>query len=145
MIKEAEELKKSYDNVIVKLYMIEEHLRIVSKLEEKDIRTHISLIFSVNQAFIAAKTGVSLLSPFLGRSDDMAGNGAILLRDILKMIEQYQFNTKVMAASLRSPYNAAQAILLGTPIITLPLSVVKKMLYHPATEVGVEEFKNAHK
>jgi len=145
MLKEAEELKNSYNNVIIKLYMIEEHIRLLKDFKKRNIETHISLIFSLNQAFIAAKSGASLVSPFLGRSDDIGGDGAILLKDIIKMIEQYGFKTEVMAASLRNPRHASQAIMLGTPIITLPLGVIKKMLYHPGTEVGENEFKRALK
>lgn len=145
MLREAEELKSYYNNIIIKLCMIEEDLHVLKDLKKKDIKTHISLIFSLNQAFIAAKSGASLISPFLGRSDDMGGDGAILLEDIIKMIEQYEFKTEVMAASLRNPRHAAQAIMMGTPIITLPLKVIKKMLYHPATEAGEKEFKNALK
>jgi len=145
MLMEAEELKNYYNNIIIKLCMIEEHLHVLNDLKKKNIQTHISLIFSLNQAFIAAKSGASLISPFLGRSDDMGGDGAILLEDIIKMIDQYKFKTEVMAASLRNPRHAAQAIMLGAPVITLPLKVIKKMLHHPATEVGEEEFKNALK
>jgi transaldolase len=143
MKKEAREIHKVYPNVIVKLYMTREDLEFMQELKELDIKVHISLIYSVNQAFLAAKAGADVISPFMGRTDDFGGDSAALLDQIVGMIHNYGFGSEVMAASIRTPFHATAALLSGADIITLPFSVLMKMFCHPATEAGIADFAKA--
>jgi transaldolase len=145
MIKEAQEIADLYPNVVIKLYMTKHDLMMVRELRKKDIAAHVALIYSVNQAFLAAKAGASIISPFLGRADDFGCDGIQHLKDVIDMVTQYGFDTEVMAASIRHPYHVRAALLCGTPIVTLPISVLDKMFLHPATAEGVNDFMNASK
>ena len=143
MVKEAREIASSYPQVIIKLYMTKDDISIIGELKKHDISCHVSLVYSVNQAFLAAKAGAAIISPFIGRADDFGCDGLQDLKDIMRMIYQYGFDTEVMAASIRHPYHVREAVLCGTPIITLPFAVLEKMFRHPATDEGVRGFLKA--
>jgi len=140
MIEESKQLLDIYPEIIIKLYMTEKDLELVQEFKRMGIKTHISLIYSLNQAFLAAKAGADVISPFVGRTDDFGGDGISLLRDVIEMVKRYNFNCNVMAASLRTPFHVREAIKLGSDIITLPYLVLCKMFLHPATYEGIEDF-----
>jgi transaldolase len=140
LVREAKEIAAVYPDVVIKLYMTKDDLAIIKELKKCNIAAHVSLIYSVNQAFLAAKAGAAIVSPFIGRADDFGCDGIQHLKDILRMVTQYGFDTEVMAASIRHPYHVREAILCGTPIVTLPFPVLEKMFHHPATDVGVKDF-----
>ena len=142
MLQEARELAELYPEIIIKLYMTEHDLELMQDLKAAGIRVHVSLIYSLNQAFLAAKAGADVISPFVGRSDDFGGDGIGLLEDVIHMVERYSFSSSVMAASLRTPFHVSEAIRLGSDIITLPYSILLKMFRHPATNEGIADFKS---
>jgi len=140
MLEEAARLSSLYPNIIIKLYMTEQDLTIMQEFKARGIKTHISLIYSLNQAFLAAKAGADVISPFIGRSDDFGGNGIELLGDVIDMVKNYGFDSSVMAASLRTPFHVSEALRLGSDIITLPYAILSKMFLHPATKEGIQDF-----
>ena len=143
MITEAQELFTRHPNIVIKLFMTSEDLSIIGELKGHGIPCHVSLIYSVNQAFLAAKAGAAIISPFLGRADDFGDDGVRLLAETIDMIRGYGFDTEVMAASIRHTYHAREAIRCGAGIITMPFSVLERMYRHPATEDGVRGFLDA--
>jgi transaldolase len=143
MIREAQELCALHPKTVIKLYMTEQHLSLIGELKGRGIPCHVSLVYSVNQAFLAAKAGAAIISPFLGRADDFGDDGVRLLTETIDMIRGYGFDTEVMAASIRHPHHAREAIRCGAPIITMPFAVLEKMYRHPATEEGVRGFLDA--
>lgn len=140
MMQEAESLAAIHSNVVIKIALTEDGLRVIKKLHEKGIRTNATLVFSASQALLAARAGASFVSPFLGRVDDNGNDGMILLEDIMTIFNQFMLETEVIAASIRHPMHVVQSARIGSHIATVPYSVIKQMIKHPLTEAGIEKF-----
>ena len=142
MINEAKELVKIHKNIVIKIPMTVEGLKAVSKLSKEGIKTNVTLIFSPNQALLAAKAGATYVSPFLGRLDDVGSQGMDLVRTIVEIFLNYDYDTEVIAASIRHPLHVADAALAGAHIATIPMKVLQQMVKHPLTDKGIESFMN---
>ena len=140
MIKEARELSKLHKNIIVKIPMTDEGLKAVKVLSREGIRTNVTLVFSPNQALLAAKAGATYVSPFVGRLDDISHDGMDLVRDIVKIFNNYGYKTQVIVASIRHPVHVTEAALAGAHVATVPYDVLKKMLRHNLTDEGIQKF-----
>jgi transaldolase len=140
MIKEARQLSKIHKNVIVKIPMTAEGLKAVKVLSKEGVKTNVTLVFSPNQALLAAKAGATYVSPFVGRLDDISHNGMDLVRDIVTIYRNYGFKTQVIAASMRHPVHVTEAALAGAHVATVPYDILKKMLKHNLTDEGIQKF-----
>ncbi|HZK56816.1 MAG TPA: fructose-6-phosphate aldolase [Clostridia bacterium] len=140
MVKEAKELVKIHENIVIKIPMTEEGLKAVNILRDEGIRTNVTLVFSASQALLAAKAGASFVSPFVGRLDDIAHDGIKLVRDIVYIFKIYNIDTEVIAASIRHNPHVVEAAMAGAHIATVPYKVLKQMLNHPLTDIGIERF-----
>ncbi len=145
MIKEAREIAAIHPNMVVKIPMTVEGLKAVKVLSAENIKTNVTLIFSANQAILAANAGASYVSPFLGRLDDISQTGVALIRDIAKIFKIYGYKTEIIAASVRNPIHVTDCALAGADIATIPYSVIETMTKHPLTDQGIEKFKNDYK
>ncbi|MGM0370336.1 MAG: fructose-6-phosphate aldolase [Bacillota bacterium] len=142
MIDEARELAELADNVVVKIPMTVEGLKAVKVLNNEGIKTNVTLVFSANQALLAAKSGATFVSPFVGRLDDRAHEGMKLVKDINEIFVNYGMETEIITASIRSPRHVKEAALVGADIATIPFGVIEKMSQHPLTDIGIEKFLN---
>jgi len=140
MVSEARALAAIHDNVVIKVPMTEEGMQAVVRLSAEAIRTNVTLVFSANQALLAAKCGATFVSPFVGRIDDIGGDGMALIAEILEVYENYVFHTEVLAASIRHPRHMLEAASMGADIATVPYGVLKKLFHHPLTDLGIERF-----
>jgi transaldolase len=140
MVKEAEELAKIHENIVVKIPMTEDGLRAVKRLSAEGIKTNVTLIFSASQALLAAKAGATYVSPFVGRLDDISHIGMDLVADIQDIYENYFFDTEVIVASIRNPLHVVEAAKMGADIATIPYSVISQLAMHPLTDIGIEKF-----
>ncbi len=140
MIKEAKELVKIDDNIVIKVPMIVEGLKAVKKLTADGIKTNVTLIFSSAQALLAAKAGASYVSPFVGRLDDISHQGMDLVADIMAVYQNYGYESEVIVASVRSPLHVMDAALIGADIATIPLKVIEQLAKHPLTDKGMDQF-----
>ncbi len=140
MLKEGRELAKLADNVVVKVPMTENGMIAVKKFTSEGIKTNVTLCFSVMQALLAAKAGATMVSPFVGRLDDVGQNGMDLIAEIIEMYRNYDFNTEVLVASVRSPMHIQHAAILGADIATIPYKVMQQMTHHPLTDKGIKLF-----
>jgi transaldolase len=140
MLEEAHKLKKFGQNVVVKIPMTSNGMKAVRKLREDGIDTNVTLIFSANQAILAAKAGASYVSPFIGRLDDIGNEGMILVNEIIQIFRNYHFKTEVLVASIRHPIHVIEAGKIGADIVTLPPDILGKMLSHPLTDKGLALF-----
>jgi len=140
MIAQGKKLSKIHENVVIKIPMTEEGMKAVVGLSNEGIRTNVTLVFSANQALLAAKCGASFVSPFVGRIDDVGGDGMDLVSQILDIYDEYGFETEVIVASVRHPQHVLDAALLGAEIATVPYKILKKLFNHPLTDVGIERF-----
>lgn len=140
MIEEAHRLKKYGENVVVKIPMIPAGLRAVKRLAQEGISTNVTLIFSSNQAILAAKSGASYVSPFIGRLDDNGQDGMSIVREIIQIFANYKFETEILVASIRHPIHVVEAGKCGADIVTLPPEILQKMFTHPLTEKGLNGF-----
>ena len=140
MINEAHRLKKYGHNVVVKIPMIPDGLKVVKKLKEEGIETNVTLVFSANQAILAAKAGAAYVSPFIGRVDDAGQEGMAIIKDIVQIFNHYEFSTNVLVASIRHPLHVIEAGKIGTHVVTLPPDILGKMLSHPLTDKGLSTF-----
>ena len=140
MISEARELVKIHKNIVIKIPMTVEGLKAVSILSKEGIKTNVTLIFSPNQALLAAKAGATYVSPFLGRLDDVGSQGMDLVRTIVEIFFNYDYDTEVIAASIRHPLHVVDAALAGAHIATIPMKVLQQMVKHPLTDKGIESF-----
>lgn len=140
MVKEAEELARIHENIVVKIPMTEDGLRAVKRLSSAGIKTNVTLIFSASQALLAAKAGATYVSPFVGRLDDISHAGMELVRDIQDIYENYFFDTEVIVASIRNPLHVVEAAKIGADIATIPYSVITQLINHPLTDIGIERF-----
>ena len=140
MLEEAHKLKKFGQNVVVKIPMTSNGMKAVRKLREDGIDTNVTLIFSANQAILAAKAGASYVSPFIGRLDDIGNEGMILVNEIIQIFRNYRFKTEVLVASIRHPIHVIESGKIGADIVTLPPDILGKMLSHPLTDKGLALF-----
>jgi len=140
IVKEGKELSKIAKNICIKIPMTREGIKATKKLSELNIMVNVTLVFSVNQALLAAKAGASFISPFIGRLDDIAHTGMDLVRDIITVFENYEFPTEIIVASIRHPLHVKEAALAGADIATIPFKVIDKMFKHPLTDIGIERF-----
>jgi len=140
MIKEAKTLAKIHKNIVIKIPMIEEGLKAVKKLSAQKIKTNVTLIFSANQALLAAKAGASYVSPFVGRLDDISHDGMEIVGQIIDIYDNYLFETEVIVASVRNPLHVLDAAMMGADIATIPFSVISQLAKHPLTDIGLAKF-----
>lgn len=140
MMKEARELAKLKPNIVVKIPMTTEGLKATKSCKEEGIQTNVTLCFSANQALLAAKAGATYISPFVGRIDDISDEGMSLVADVVTIYENYAFETQVLVASVRNPVHVLQAARLGAHVATCPFSVLKQLVQHPLTDIGLEKF-----
>lgn len=140
MITEGREIAKIHKNMVVKIPMTKEGLKAVKVLSKEGIKTNVTLIFSVNQAVLAAKAGATYVSPFVGRVDDISYNGSDLIYDIKDVFNIYGFKTEIIAASIRHPLHVVEALKAGSDIATIPYKVLIQMMNHPLTNEGIEKF-----
>lgn len=145
MIKEGREIAAIHPNMIVKIPMTAEGLKAVKVLAAEGIRTNVTLIFSANQALLAARAGATYVSPFLGRLDDINQPGIALIEDIVTIFENYGLETEIIAASIRSTVHVNDCALAGADIATIPYSVIEQMTKHPLTDQGIEKFQKDYK
>ena len=141
MLREGRHFAKLAPNIFVKVPMSEEGLEAISRLAEEGIRTNCTLIFTANQGLLAAKAGASLLSPFVGRLDDINQDGMDVIRELVTIVENYDLEAEVLAASIRHPRHVTDAALLGAHIATLPFKVMQQMVRHPLTDKGIKTFR----
>jgi len=140
MLDEARHLAGIHENVVVKIPMTEPGMRAVQQLSHEGIRTNVTLVFSANQALLAAKCGATFVSPFVGRIDDVGGDGMDLIGQIVEMFDNYAFATEVLIASIRHPRHVLEAAQIGGDVCTVPYAVLKKLFDHPLTDTGIERF-----
>ncbi len=140
MMAEARELSKVAPNVVIKLPTIAEGVKACVQCREEDIKTNLTLCFQPTQALIVAKAGATFVSPFLGRLDDISQEGMHVIAEIRQIYDNYDFQTEILAASLRHPLHVAQAALAGADIATIPFAVISKLLNHPLTDIGLQKF-----
>ena len=140
MIKEAKQLAKIHENIVVKIPMCPEGLKATRSLSEDRIGVNVTLIFSPLQALLAAKAGASFVSPFIGRLDDISQVGMDLIEQIVTIFDNYEFDTEIIVASIRNPVHVLEAALLGADIATIPFKVLNQLAQHPLTDIGMERF-----
>jgi len=140
MLKEAKALAKIHKNIVIKIPMIEEGLKAVKKLASMGVKTNVTLIFSANQALLAAKAGASYVSPFVGRIDDISHQGMGVVAEIMEIYENYLFETEVIVASVRNPLHVLEAARMGAHIATIPYAVISQLAKHPLTDIGLAKF-----
>jgi len=140
MYEEALEYSSWAPNVVIKVPIVKEGLRALKLMHAAQIKTNVTLVFSLNQALLAALSGATYVSPFVGRLDDIGHEGMELVSQIVRVYEQFHFRTKVIAASIRHPLHVTQAALAGAHIATVPFPVLEGMLKHPLTDIGVKKF-----
>ncbi|MBO8140138.1 MAG: fructose-6-phosphate aldolase [Thermosipho sp. (in: Bacteria)] len=140
MVKEARKLSKIDEHVVIKIPMTPDGIKAVKILSSEGIKTNVTLVFSANQALLAAKAGATYVSPFVGRLDDIANDGIKLLEEIMTIYENYGIETEIIAASIRHPMHVLEAAMIGVDIATVPFSVLEKMFKHSLTDVGIKRF-----
>lgn len=145
MITEGREIAKIHPNMVVKIPMTEEGLKAVKVLSKEGIKTNVTLIFSANQALLAARAGATYVSPFLGRLDDISTAGVDLIQDISDIFEIHGIETEIIAASIRNPMHVTQAALAGAHIATIPYAIIQQCIKHPLTDAGIKKFQEADK
>lgn len=137
---EARELAKMHENIVVKVPLIAEGLKAVRTLTDEGIRTNMTLCFSPTQGLLAAKAGATYVSPFVGRIDDISGDGMEIVEQLVTIYRNYGFETQVLVASIRHPVHVIQASLIGAHVATLPHKVIHQLVKHPLTDIGLERF-----
>jgi len=140
MIKEGKRLREYGNNVVVKVPMTPDGLKACKSLSSEGIPVNVTLIFSANQALLAAKSGAKYVSPFIGRLDDIGQNGMQLIQEIKEIFSNYNFGTQILVASIRHPVHVVDAAKIGADVVTLPPTVLDKMLQHPLTKIGLANF-----
>ena len=141
MIREGREIAKIHKNMVVKIPMTVEGLKAVKVLSSEGIKTNVTLIFTANQALLAARAGASYVSPFLGRLDDISTKGIDLVAEIAEMFDVAGIETEIIAASVRNPIHVTECALAGADIATVPYKVIEQITHHPLTDAGIEKFK----
>lgn len=140
MIKEAKKLAEIHENIVVKIPMTTDGLKATKTLTDLKIKTNVTLIFSPNQALLAAKAGATYVSPFVGRLDDISHYGMELVSRILEIYDNYGFATEIIVASIRNPLHVLDAARMGAHIATIPFKVIEQLSKHPLTDIGIEKF-----
>ena len=140
MVKEARELAKLADNIVIKIPMTKDGMKAVKILSAEGIKTNVTLVFSPLQALLAAKAGATYVSPFVGRLDDIGHVGMKLVEDVVKIYKNYDIKTEVIVASIRHPWHVLEAAKMGADIATMPPAVMDKLFNHPLTDIGLERF-----
>lgn len=140
MVKEGRALAKLHNNVVVKLPTTPDGLKALQILTSEGIRVNMTLVFSANQALLVAKAGAYIVSPFVGRLDDVGQNGNDLIEEIKQIYSNYNYSTQILYASVRSPLHVKQAALIGSDIATCPYEILKKLIEHPLTDKGLKKF-----
>lgn len=142
MMKEARDLAAIHKNIVVKVPLILEGIKAVKSLSGEGIKTNVTLCFSASQALLAAKAGATYISPFIGRLDDISHTGMQLIDQIVRIYDNYGYETQVLAASIRHPLHLVEAAELGAHVATIPYLVIKKLFNHPLTDIGLDKFLN---
>jgi transaldolase len=145
IVKEGEKLASLHSQIVVKVPMIEEGVKALRYFSDKGIKTNCTLIFSVGQALLAAKAGATYVSPFIGRLDDISTDGLNLISEIRDIYDNYAYETEILAASIRHTMHIINCAKIGADVMTGPLSVIKRLLKHPLTDIGLEKFLSDHK
>ncbi|MEW9671230.1 fructose-6-phosphate aldolase [Ammoniphilus sp. 3BR4] len=140
MIEEGEKLASLSKNIVIKVPMTAEGLKAVKHFSSKQIKTNVTLVFSANQALLAARAGATYVSPFLGRLDDIGQDGLLLISDIVDIFNAHGLDTEIISASIRHPIHVTEAAKMGAHIATIPYKVFEQMLKHPLTDQGIEKF-----
>lgn len=140
MIREAREVASWHPNIVVKIPMTKEGMKAVKVLSQEGIRCNVTLVFSLSQAFLAAKAGAYYISNFVGRVDDISSDGMNAVRDTVNMIRDYGFNSQVLVASVRHPMHVVEALRAGAHACTVPFKVLEQLYHHPLTEAGIQRF-----
>ena len=140
IMKEGRELSKIHRNIVVKVPLIKEGLKAVKALKTEGIRTNVTLCFSPTQALLAAKAGAYFISPFIGRLDDVSTSGMELIRQIVTIYRNYQYETQVLVASVRHPLHVVEAAMIGADVCTIPFKVIEQLIRHPLTDIGLQKF-----
>jgi transaldolase len=140
MIKEARQLSKIHENIVVKIPMTVDGLKATRRLAEEGIKTNVTLVFSPLQALMAAKAGATFVSPFIGRLDDLSQEGLLLVEQIVEIYSNYAFDTEIIVASIRNPLHVLESALMGADIATIPFDVLAKLAAHPMTDKGLKAF-----
>jgi len=141
MLREGRAFAKIAPNIVVKVAMSETGLEAISRFAEEGIKTNCTLIFTANQGLLAAKAGASLVSPFVGRLDDINQDGMIVIRELAEIFAIHEMEAEILAASIRNPLHMTQAALAGSHIATVPFKVLQQMVHHPLTDKGIEQFR----
>lgn len=141
MVKEAIEISKWSENIVVKIPMTEDGLKVINTLSKKGIKTNCTLIFSLSQGLMAAKAGATYISPFIGRIDDMGEDGGELIYKLKKVLDNYGLKSEIIAASIRTNKHLEDAAIAGAQIATIPAKLFEKLRTHPLTKQGIENFK----
>lgn len=140
MFAEGMELAKMHDNVVVKIPMCEEGLIAVRRFAAERIKTNVTLVFSPLQALLVAKAGASMVSPFVGRLDDISTEGMSIIAQIRQIFDNYQFETEILVASIRHPIHVLESAMMAADIVTCPLKVMQQLTKHPLTDAGIQQF-----
>lgn len=140
ILKEGRELAKIHENIVVKVPLIADGLKAVRRFTDEGIKTNVTLCFSPTQALLAAKAGATYISPFIGRIDDVSGEGMELIEQIVTIYSNYGYETQVLAASIRHPVHVVQAAMIGAHVSTIPHKVIMQLIKHPLTDIGLEKF-----
>ena len=144
MIREGEELIDIDDKIVVKIPMIKDGIKAIKYFSERGIRTNCTLVFSAGQALLAAKAGATYVSPFVGRLDDISQDGLLLIEEIRTIYDNYEYETQILAASVRHPMHLLHCAKIGADVMTGPLSVILALLNHPLTDIGLAKFLADH-
>lgn len=144
MVKEGEALAALHHNIVVKIPMIKDGIKAIRYFSDKGIKTNCTLVFSPGQALLAAKAGATYLSPFIGRIDDISWDGMELISQIVNIYQNYDFETQVLAASIRNPLHIIHCAEAGADVVTSPLSAILGLLKHPLTDIGLQQFLADH-
>jgi transaldolase len=145
IMKEGRELAKIDDKIVVKVPMIKDGVKAIKQFSSEGIRTNCTLVFSSGQALLAAKAGASYVSPFIGRLDDISTDGLTLIEDIIRIYDNYAYDTEVLAASVRHTMHLIECANMGADVVTCPLKVITGLLKHPLTDSGLAQFLADHK
>lgn len=141
MLAEARELAKIDERIVVKLPITEDSLAVIKQLASENIKTNATLCFSANQALLAAIAGATYVSPFVGRLNDIGQDGMVLIQEIKQIFANYQLATQIIVASVRSPRQVTEAALIGADVATVPFNILKQMVSHPQTDLGIAKFE----
>ena len=141
MLREARELAALHENIVIKLPITAESLGVMKQLKAEGIKTNATLCFSANQAILAARAGASFVSPFVGRLNDIGQEGMTLIEEIRAIYDNYGYETEIIVASIRSPRQVTDAAIIGADIATIPYKILKQMVSHPQTDLGIAKFE----